>query len=158
MKHKNFTKLMIPVLLIVMASFSGCSKSNDQSNNTSDLYKTWILVKKEINMINTVLPEDDAYPITLTFLPDNKFHGRHDANTYEGTYIIQSDNISLSVTSITDVNDIEWYWDYINQLSNVRKFVLKDVDNLQLLNENNSNTFYFMSKNKFEEEYFELEE
>jgi len=150
---QTITKILIPALLLIfLASFSGCSKPN----NNSDLCKTWVLVEKEINGINTTLPEDDKYPVILTFLHNNSFSGKCDANTYEGNCVIKLDNVLLSIISSTDCFGTEWYWDYLYQLHNIKKFVLTDTDNLQLLNENNTTILYFLSKEKFEEDYFEL--
>jgi hypothetical protein len=121
------------------------------------LNKTWVLVKKEINKTPEVFPENDTYPVTLTFFPDNKFHGRHDANVYEGAYSIQSDKISLTITNVTDVSDIEWYLDYIDKLLYVSEITLTDTD-MQMSNIDNSLIFNFVSKAKFEQDYFGLEE
>jgi hypothetical protein len=121
------------------------------------LCKTWVLVKKDIGGAAEMLPENDAYPVTLTFLADNKFHGRHDANVYEGTYNIQSGNILLTTTFITDVADIKWYSDYLNNLGSICNVIIGSHE-IQLSDENNANIFHFVDIDKFENEYFKLEE
>jgi hypothetical protein len=121
------------------------------------LCKTWVLVKKDVDGAAETLPENDAYPVTVTFLSDNKFHGKHDANVYEGTYNIQSGNILLTATSITDVTDIKWYLDYLHKLGSIRNVVINSYE-MQLSDANNSNVFYFEDIDKFEKEYFKLEQ
>ena len=120
------------------------------------LLKTWILIAKETDGVKEALPEDDMYPITLTFTTDNRFYGRHDANVYEGTYSMQADDILLNITMITDVADINWYWSYIDKLSSMGKVVLTNTT-MQLSN-NQTLIFNFITKEKFEEDYFELPE
>jgi hypothetical protein len=119
--------------------------------------KTWVLVEKEMNAVTEMLPDDDLYPITLTFQSDTTFHGRHDANIYRGEYNMLSNNILLRITGVTDVGDIKWYRDYLNELESISKMALTD-STMRFSNNNNSLIFNFVSKEKFEKDYFELEE
>jgi hypothetical protein len=119
------------------------------------LDKTWILVEKEINGVKESLPEDEPYPVTLTFFSDTAFRGRCDENTYKGIYFIQSDNISLIHMFMTDGSATEWVLNYIDKLSSFNKIALTDTT-MQL--KSRSLICYFVSKEKFEKDYFKLEE
>jgi heat shock protein HslJ len=101
------------------------------------------------------LPENDRYPITLTFRSDTTFYGRHDANSYDGKYKLEKDNISLTDISGTDCGDIEWYLSYIVKLHSMSKITLTDTT---LKFSNKSLIFNYISKEKFERDYFKLEE
>jgi len=119
------------------------------------LKTTWVLVEKEIDGVKEMLP-DEPYPVTLTFLSDSTFCGRHDANTYDGTYKMLVPNILLTITRITDVSDIEWYLNYLKQTTTISRIAL--TDSTMRLSNNNSLILNFVSKEKFEKDYFKLEE
>ena len=105
------------------------------------------------------------YPVTLTFCSTQKFRGRHDANSYGGTSIINKNNISFIIDSITDCMDIPWFFDYVFfELKQIdQAFIFSqnnDTTNMQLKlsNQENSIILFFINKKWFEETYFKLEE
>jgi len=119
------------------------------------LGKTWVLIEKEINGEKEMLPEE-PYPITLTFFSDTTFRGRHDANFYGGKYNLRLDTISLNLTELTDVWTGYWFWNYVPKLSFIDKISLTD-STMQFSSSDNSLMFNYISKEKFEKDYFELE-
>ena len=159
------------ILLIFIGCFSSCDKPQTtpaEEYNSSivdeNLYQTWVLIEKEINNTKEVLPTDDKYPVILTFCSTKDFCGRHDANFYEGKYEINQGIISFPPISITDCNDIDWYWNYISELGKVNKvFIFSQSENtnnikLQLSNQDSSINLYFINQKWFEKTYFELED
>jgi hypothetical protein len=142
------------------------SKENDVKLNIESLYLpqepysilgTWVLVEKEIDGVKEILPENEIpYLVTLTYFSDTDFHGRCDANTYEGIYHRQLDNISLRLNSITDCSGTDWYWSYLSELSATNKVVLTDTT--MQLSYNRTLIFNFVSREKFERDYSELPE
>jgi hypothetical protein len=116
-----------------------------------------INIEKEINNVKEKLPEDDRYPITLTFRSDTTFYGRHDANSYNGKYKLEKDNISLTVTMATDCADIEWYYNYIDTLCHISMSKIALTDTTMKFS-NKSLILNYISKEKFERDYFELED
>jgi len=130
-----------------------------------EICQTWVLIEKEINHSKELMPEDDKYPITLTFYPAKEFRGRHDANVYEGTCQINKGEFAFTFAGVTDVYDIDWFLNYVKfELVKMTKatFFLHDKDKnyLQLLlsNKDGSIKLNFINKIWFEETYFELEE
>ena len=99
--------------------------------------------------------EDHVYPITLTFFSDTTFCGRHDANTYDGKYKMQAGDISLMFTMLTDTWTGYWYHSYLEKITMISRVRLTD-STMQLSND--SLTFRYVSRKKFENDYFELEE
>jgi len=125
------------------------------------LLGTWVLVEKEKDGVIETIPEDDPYAmfsiycviVSLNFISDTTLHGRCEANVYKGTYHMYSDNISLTY-GVTDVMGSEWYWSYINKLGYMHKVSL--TDSTMQLSDNHSSIFNFVSREKFERDYFEL--
>jgi len=127
------------------------------SQDTCNLEGTkWVLIEKEINGIKEMWQEDHVYPITLTFFTDTTFKGRHDANRYEGKYKVLGGNILLNFTFMTDVFTGYWYESYMGKIIKINRITL--TDSTMQLSDNDSFIFNFISRKKFENDYFELEE
>jgi hypothetical protein len=122
------------------------------------LCKTWVLTQKDSNGQKETFPNNDTYPITLTFDTTDNFRGRHDANIYEGIYAMKQNAILLSYNAITDVSDINWYLDYLQELPTASTIHFIGSDTMHLSNQDSSFTLYFISKTLFEKSYFEFEE
>ena len=158
------TEKLILVFTFILLILAGCFSSCDKPLTDENLYQTWVLIEKEINNTKEILPADDVYPVTLTFCKTKDFCGRHDANSYEGKYEINKGNISFSTISVTDCNDIDWYWNYISELGKINKVSIfsqsENTNNmqLQLSNQDGSIILYFINQEWFEKTYFELED
>jgi heat shock protein HslJ len=117
--------------------------------------QTWVLIEKVIDGVKEKWPEDDTYPVTLTFRSDTTFHGRHDANSYDGKYTILVNNFSVTEFGSTDCWDIEWYRSYLEQLRHLSNITLTDST---LLLSNRSLILSYITKEKFERDFFKLED
>ena len=170
--NKKNNKIFLLCVFLVFAIVMGCKEDNDGEQPKEilekDLHQTWVLVEKNINGVKETLPENAEYypyPITLIFLPDEKFRGRHDANVYEGNYEIKQNVISFVPSFLTDVGDIPWYLNYVNdELWRMNKISIfsqhSDTTNMQLRlsSQTGSIRLHFINKKWFEETCFELAE
>jgi len=149
------------------STFTPPSEEYDNSDSTTvvlpptdDFLKilqktTWILIEKESDEGTEMLPFEKPYPITLIFKSDTTFRGRHDPNTYLGGYNVKEDNILFVPGVSTDGYSPEWYWFYLRQLPSLYRIFLTD-STMHLAND--LIKYYFLSLEKFERDYFELEE
>ena len=163
MNHKIF--LLCAVLIFATVA---CNDSNEPKILEENLYQTWVLIEKNINNTKEVLPDND-HPITLIFYPTNKLRGRHDQNTYYGTFAIKQGDVAFDAITSTDGYGIPWYWNYIGdcsigELIQTNKVSIFSQHNnpsnmqLQLSNQSGSVVLHFINKKWFEEAYFELKE
>jgi len=166
--------LILSLFMLGIIVNMSCSKPNDLSpeneNNeppetpltVEDLCKTWVLIEKNKNNVIEVLPNRDtliySVDVTLTFYPTGIFRGSCDQNTYRGTYEINENSILFYGEDFTDGAAGAWYLDYLyifyKYVSTYKASL--DINNLQLLNQADSITFKYISKELFEETYYEL--
>jgi len=66
-------------------------------------------------------------------------------------------NITLSNLFVTDVSDNDWYWDYIEDLSVISKIFVIDNDSLKLTNFDSSIAYYFLDKEIFNQNFFNVD-
>ncbi|MBR5958173.1 MAG: hypothetical protein IKZ99_07410 [Salinivirgaceae bacterium] len=141
-------------LLVFMAvtTIVCCKEGNNIVESDDSIYGDWRLVS-DIQCVNTenieCQPENDHYPIVLSFVSSDRICGYHDANSYESTYRVNDNQLYFEDISITDVMDNEWYTNYISVLRYVYKYDNSNPDTLKLIAENDSHTLVFLSKNKF---------
>ena len=174
---KNICYILLAICLIGVSCERYEPQPIDDSNLAEplimvdeNLYQTWVLVEKEVNGTKEALPEDDVYPITLTFYPEiftffqdiyYNARGRCDANTYEVMYETNGNAISLRHVSITDCGGTKWYWDYLQEINAMDTFALQcenaDKMQLRLSNMDGSIVLHFINRKWFEETYFELD-
>ena len=170
MKNKIFLLWAVLIFSFTVTSCKNGSEPKEEDWKGKDwIYQTWVLVEKNINDEKEMFPNDDKYPITLTFYPTKEFRGRCDANSYKGTFerVKFGYTISFSISSITDPVSNLWFSDYINELSQINRVSVlvfkEEIDlepikmELELYNEQRSVIFSFMDKKSFEETYFKLE-
>lgn len=140
--------------------FSICQ--TDSSNIVNSLQGTsWVMLYTETYNIKDketqLPPEDDDYPVILSIFQDDSIYGKHDANSYHGKCEINSNNFSLSNIFVTDVSDNDWYWDYIEDLSVISKSFVVNNDSLKLTNDDSSLILYFIDKELFNQNYFNVD-
>ena len=140
------------LMFMAVTTIVCCKEGNNADESDDSFYGNWRLVS-DIRCINTesieCQPENDHYPIVLSFVSADKICGCHDANSYESTYHVNDNQLHFGDISITDAMDNEWYTNYISALQYVYKFDNSNPDTLKLVAENDSHTLVFLSKNKF---------
>lgn len=141
------------LMFMAVTTIVCCKKGNNTDESGDSIYGDWRLVS-DIQCINTedieYQPENDQYPIVLSFVSSDRICGYHDANSYEGTYRINDNKLHFEDISITDVVDNKWYTNYMNYIKQfVYEFDISSPDTLKLVAENDSHTLVFLSKNKF---------
>ena len=143
---------------------------NEKSSfkDIENLCKTWVLIEKTKNDITEVMfdIEDRTYvvEVTLTFSPTNGYRGRCDNNTYYGKFEISDNDILFCSLGATDGMASDWYRDYISIIvkggimtNAVFKLFMED-ENVLLLSNTDSVVLKFISREIFEETYYELPE
>lgn len=62
-------------------------------------------------------PEPEVFYIELEFKESNQIRG-HTTNEFYGTYILEDKKIKMSISTITEINDLEWGRKFLNATSN----------------------------------------
>ncbi len=101
----NLRGLLMAALIIMAALSSGC-KTNDKAVSKEMITgKTWEMIKlmgNDLNMSNY----PDGAP-TITFTADGGISGKTGCNSYQGSYELKGDSISLDLGAMTKMFCIE---------------------------------------------------
>lgn len=137
----------------------------DNKNSTflgySVLYETsWkvefiqIIYNSDYNKLTP--PVNEEYPITLNINRPNNINGRFNVNVYNGLISIGNKNIAFQDINSTFISKSDWYREYINELKLVNS-LLVSKDTLTLYDSNNNRRINYLSKEKFNLNYFNVD-
>ena len=95
---KNIKLLIFSTLLLFTSS---CSDSATETNSTKLFNTLWVLEAFEVNRRHDIPPDDQVF--NIQFREDNIFSGLNDCNSFLGSFILSSNNITIDNISSTEV-------------------------------------------------------
>jgi len=104
-------KLKILLLIILLSFVNSCNESTTETNATEFLNTLWVLEAFEVYGLQDTPPDDQVY--NIQFKVDNKFTGRNDCNDISGSFILNSNNITIDNLTTTEVYCGKESLDYI---------------------------------------------
>lgn len=132
----------------------------DTANLLPILRGIWILLSIEEGIPNMIYrevpPLEDAHPITLT-INDTLLGGRHGINSYSSEeWTLEGNSINISQITATEAGDVSWNGHYFMELQNVNHLLVQR-DSLKLFNDENTIQLYFLDKELFNEDHYDID-
>lgn len=171
--YSNCKKVVIMMLynIVILSSILiSCEKYENDSKHMElnpidikNLQQTkWVALYADIGggIISPFVDSAYLFPAILEFNANDYFHGKSDANSFDGNYYIDIDANKITFTKISSTDgcpDDWWYWDYFySNLYKFNKVAPIGTDTLILINSDEKSIFYFLSKEWFEKNYYNL--
>ena len=129
---KKLIYLIIPALMLVVSSFSGCESKAPNNLDNMELCKKWKLVAFVNESDGTNIPPQPNSPNNywIEFNADNTLTGVSSTNDLSGGYqviTLDNQNLNIDIHAMTEINELGYGNLFIDNLNNVYKFSVTET-------------------------------